>query len=37
MTKAKKKESPEALKARARKIVGRLERAYPNATCASTR
>ncbi len=32
--KAKKKESPEALKARARKIVGRLERAYPNATCA---
>src|SRR2546426_7461004 len=32
--KAKKQESPEALKARARKIVGRLERAYPNATCA---
>jgi len=30
----KKKESPEALKARAHKIVGRLERAYPNATCA---
>jgi len=34
MKKTKKKESPEALKARARKIVGRLERAYPNATCA---
>jgi len=32
--KAKKKESPEALKARAGKIVGRLERAYPKATCA---
>src|SRR6059036_1711822 len=34
MKKTKKKESPEALKARARKIVWRLERAYPNATCA---
>src|SRR6059036_4381949 len=34
MKKTKKKESPEALKARARKILGRLERAYPNATCA---
>ena len=31
---AKKRESPEALKARARKIIGRLERAYPDATCA---
>src|SRR5256886_14920948 len=32
--KTRTKESPAALKARARKIVGRLERAYPNATCA---
>ena len=32
--KTRTKESPEALQARARKIVGRLERAYPNATCA---
>ncbi len=30
----KRKESPQELKARARKIVGRLERAYPDATCA---
>src|SRR5207247_495972 len=32
--KTRTKESPEALQARARKSVGRLERAYPNATCA---
>jgi len=32
--KKKKKESAQELKARARKIVGRLERAYPSATCA---
>ena len=32
--KTKKQESPEALKVRTRKVVGRLERAYPNATCA---
>ena len=30
----KRKESPQELKARARKIVRRLERAYPGATCA---
>jgi len=30
----KRKESPQELKARARKIVRRLERAYPDATCA---
>jgi len=30
----KRKEGPQELKARARKIVGRLERAYPDATCA---
>jgi len=32
--KHKKKESPQELEARARKIVQRLERAYPGATCA---
>ncbi len=34
MKRKKRKESPQELKARARKIVGRLERAYPGATCA---